>query len=122
MLDKPQKTHVLIAALKAAVPFEVALTPDLIAHLVQQPKPITVKPTETVSEISYAGDEGGILCHIRPAGTDGMLVVSLTHLRVARFLPLAAAVHDYQKHRVKKLKKQYGGPDGSILTANTGIS
>ena len=36
------------------------------------------------------------------------LVVSLTYVRVPRSMPLARAVADYQKHRVKKLKKQGG--------------
>ena len=106
MLDKPEKTNKLLAELKAAVPFEVTLTPELIAALARQQKPIAVKSTEMVSEISYAGDEGGIVCHIRPAGADSMVVASLTHVRVARSLPFAAAVIDYQKHRVKKLRKQ----------------
>jgi hypothetical protein len=53
-----------------------------------------------VSNLSYAGDEGGIVCHTEA------LVVSLTHVRVPRAMPLAAAVADYQKHRVKKLKVQ----------------
>ena len=104
MLDKPEKTHQLVATLKAALPFDVVLTPDLAS----QQNPIIVKSTETVSEISYAGDEGGILCHIRPTGGGNMAVVSLTHLRVSRVLSFAAAVIDYQKHRVKKIKKQIG--------------
>ena len=109
MLDKPEKTRELIAALKAALPFEVALTPELVALLAQQQASIVVKPTERVSDITYAGDEGGIMCHIRPAGADNMIVVSLTHVRVSRQLPFAAAVIDYQKHRVKKIRKQQGG-------------
>ena len=32
--------------------------------------------------------------------------VSLTYIRMPRTIPFAAAVIDYQKHRVKKLKKQ----------------
>jgi hypothetical protein len=108
MLDKPEKTRQLVAALKAALPFEVALTPELIAHLARQQKPVAVKSTETVSDISYAGDEGGIVCHIRLTTADSMVVVSLTHARVARSLPFAAAVLDYQKHRLKKLRKQQG--------------
>jgi hypothetical protein len=35
-----------------------------------------------------------------------VLVVSLTQVHVPRAMPLAAAVADYRKHRVKKLKKQ----------------
>ena len=50
--------------------------------------------------------EGGIVCHIVPSDIREALVVSLTHVRMPRTMPLASAVIDYQKHRVKKLKKQ----------------
>jgi hypothetical protein len=60
----------------------------------------------TVSDLSYAGDEGGIVCHIVLPEEQEALVVSLTHVHVPRSMPLAAAIADYQKHRVKKLKKQ----------------
>ena len=109
MLDKPEKTRQLMALLKTALPFEVTLTPELIATLARQQNPVAVKSTETVSQISYAGDEGGILCHIRPEGAESVIVASLTHVRVARTLHFAGAVIDYQKHRVKKLKKQNQG-------------
>ena len=107
MLDNPEKTARLIAALKSAAPFQVALTPDLIDHLASQQKPVIVKPLETVSDVSYLGDEGGIVCHIQPEEADNVIIVSLTHVRVVpRTFLLATAVLDYQKHRVKKLKKQ----------------
>jgi hypothetical protein len=106
MLDHPQKTHELIAILQAAVPFEVALMPDLIEHLARQQKPVVVKPTETVSEVSYLDDVGGIICYIQPEDAESMVIVSLTHVRVRRTFPFAEAVLDYQKHRVKKLRKQ----------------
>src|SRR5258707_15390290 len=38
----------------------------------------------------------------------GKRIGCLTHVRVPRSMPLARAVADYQKHRVKKLKKQGG--------------
>jgi len=106
MLDRPEKTRELIATLEAAVPFEVTLMPDLIAYLARQQKPVVVKPMETVSKVFYLGDMGGISCGIQPAESDNAIVVSLTHVRVPRKLPFAAAVLDYQKHRVKKLKQQ----------------
>ena len=106
MLDHPEKTRELMAILEAALPFEVTLTPDMVEHLARQQNPVVVKPVETVSELSYLGDIGGIICHIQPEDADSMIVVSLTHVRVRRTLPFAAAVLDYQKHRVKKLKKQ----------------
>ena len=106
MLDELEKTLDLIAALKAAVPFEVELTPPLVAHLRAERVVADIEARQIVREVSYAGDEGGILCHIEPEGPGRRLLVSLTHLRLNRSLPFAAAALDYQKHRVKKLKKQ----------------
>ncbi len=105
MLDRPERTARLLAALKAAAPFDVELAPSLIEYL--QAENIADADHHVVWDLSYAGDEGGIMCHMsRSEETGRALVVSLTHVRVPRSMPLAAAVADYQKHRVKKLKKQ----------------
>jgi hypothetical protein len=106
MLDHPEKTTKLLTALKAAVPFDVELSPSLIKHLQAQSVAAVDHDRQTVSDLSYAGDEGGIVCHIVPPDRKEALVVSLTHVRVPRSMPLAAAVAQYQKHRQKKLKKQ----------------
>ena len=106
MLDHPEKTPKLLAALKAAVPFEVELTERLVNQLRAQHHAGADQKHHTVSDLSYAGDEGGIVCHIVPPEKREALVVSLTHLHVPRTMPFAAAVADYQKHRLKKLKKQ----------------
>jgi hypothetical protein len=45
------------------------------------------------------------VCHIVPLDKQEALFISLTHVRMPRTMPLAAAVADYQKHRVKKLMK-----------------
>jgi hypothetical protein len=101
MLDNPEKTTKLLAALRAAVPFEVELTERLVKELRPQHNAIADKKLHTVANLSYAGDAGGIVCHMTEA-----LVVSLTQVRVPRSMPLSAAIADYQKHRVKKLKKE----------------
>jgi hypothetical protein len=106
MLDNPDKTTKLLAALKAAVPFEVELTEWLVKQLRAQHHAGADQKHHTVSDLSYAGDQGGIVCHIVPTEKQEVLVVSLTQVHVPRAMPLAAAVADYQKHRVKKLKKQ----------------
>jgi hypothetical protein len=49
MLDKPEKTYQFLAVLKAAVPFDVELTPPLIAHLQAQHVAVAVKTREIVS-------------------------------------------------------------------------
>jgi hypothetical protein len=109
MLDHPEKTPRLLAALRAAAPFEVELVPSLIEHLQAENVVNTGRMHQVVWDLSYAGDEGGIMCHMsRSEETGRALVVSLTHLRVHRSMPLAAAVLAYQKYRVKKLKKQGG--------------
>ena len=99
MLDKPEKTRQLMATLKAALPFEVELTPYALAQIRSQGIDRAVEPRQIVSEVSFAGDEGGIVCHLLPRETDNVIILSLTHVRVHRKNPFAAAVFDYQKHR-----------------------
>ena len=106
MLDNPEKTARLLTALKATVPFEVEVLPSVIKHLHSENLTITNPTRQLVSDLSYAGDEGGIVCHIVPEGKREALIMSLTQVRVPRRNPLAAAILDYQKHRIKKLKKQ----------------
>ena len=106
MLDKPEKTRKLVEILKAAVPFEVELTPPVLAHLRAENVASDIAPRQLVRDVFYAGDEGGIVCHIESDRSENPLIVSLTHLHVRRTLSFAAAVLDYQKHRIKKLKNQ----------------
>ena len=119
MLDHPEKTIDLISVLTAAAPFEVELSQALIDHLRAQRVAFDAEPPYLASEISYAGDEGGILCRIERKEGQGALMVSITHLRVSRALPFAIAVLGYQKHRMKKLKKQYGENWKAYLTAQS---
>ena len=106
MLDNPKKTEPLLAALKENVPFEVELMPALIKHLQAENIATLHNTRHMVSDVSYAGDDGGIVCHIVPRDRQEALIVSLTHVRVPHTMLLAPAVIGYQKHRVKKLKKQ----------------
>jgi hypothetical protein len=86
MLDHPEKTARLLAALKAAVPFEVELMPSLVNYLRAQHVAVADQSQHIVSDLSYAGDEGGIVCHIAPPENEEALVISLTHVRVCRTL------------------------------------
>ena len=106
MLDKPDKTRALIAMLKAAVPFEVQLLPSTLERLKANNPSVTT--TETVFQIAYEPEHGGIICLIRPRGTNDLIATSLTHIRINRASPFAMAVIDYQTHRAKKLKKKRG--------------
>jgi hypothetical protein len=88
------------------VPFEVGLPPRLIRQLQSENVPDAGRK-HLVCDLSYAGDEGGIVCHLSGSEETGRaLGVSMTHVRVPPSMPLAPAVLAYQKHRVKKLKNQ----------------
>ncbi len=106
MLDKPEKTRQLLTALKEALPFEVNLTQPAAAAIAEQRAVAAVNPQQIVSNISYGGDEGGIMCHLLPEEGHDAIFISLTHVRVPRSLPFSSAIIDYQKHRSKKLKKE----------------
>lgn len=107
MLDRPKKTAQLLAALESALPFEVKLTEPL-GSWEDLPEGLAPahKVMHVVSRVSYAGDEGGIMCHIEPVDGRQGIVISLTYVRVSGDMPLATAVADYQKHRSKKLKRR----------------
>ena len=106
MLDHPWKTDELLAELKAGLPFEVELATPVVKQLRDDGAAVADKTRYVVSDVSYAGDEGGIMCHIFPPERRDAIVISLTYIQMPRPAPLATAVQSYQKHRLKKLKKQ----------------
>ena len=52
MLDHPEKTARLIAALKVAVPFEITLTPEVVKQLQAENFANPVQTYGTVSDLS----------------------------------------------------------------------
>lgn len=105
MLDDPAKTQRLLEILRAHLPFEVRLTATLVRELRSRSLTVAMGDRHLVRDISYAGDDGGIVCHLDSGGRGEVLIVSLTHLFVPALVPVSAEVAAYQKHRIKKLKK-----------------
>jgi hypothetical protein len=106
VIDNPERTERLLARLQAALPVPARLTPELVAALHGQKPALGVRPSCEITWISYAGDEGGILCRLDFGSEDGnAAVVSITHLRFDPRLPLAREIAAYQKHRVKRLAR-----------------
>jgi hypothetical protein len=61
----------------------------------------------SITWISYAGDEGGIVCRLHFGDeAKNAAFVSITHLRFDARLPLAHEIIAYQKHRVKRLQRR----------------
>jgi len=113
MIDNPDQVEHLLQRLQIALPFPAFGSPSLIANLRKQSSSTKITPLCTVTRIDYAGDEGGIMCHLvfdEEAGPE-IFVVSITHLAFDPQLPGAREVAAYQKHRIKRLRRNQGpGP------------
>ena len=92
MLDDPEQTERLLAALKAAIPFEAGVSPEALRRLRARESGSTRAARQIVHEVSYLGDMGGIVCHLQAPEAQEVAVISLTHVRVSSSLPLAAQV------------------------------
>ena len=112
VIDNPLQAHLLMAKLKAALPLPALATPPLLAQLHEQAPGRDLSPRCQITEIYYAGDEGGILCKLDFGHEDGreVLIVSITHLTFDRRLPLAREIAAYQKHRVKRIRRSSSEP------------
>lgn len=110
MIDNQEKTMQLITAMAEVPVLAARLSPELKA-IMRKKNPATVIPdTCIIAEIIYTGDEGGISCKldICQENERDVFWVSLTHLIFDRRCPIYRQITAYQKHRIKKLKKQLG--------------
>ena len=107
MIDNPDQTERLLAKLDAALPVLARMTPELAATLQARDPAHEIPPRCTITWISYAGDEAGIVCRLDFAHeSKSVAFASITHLRFDPRLPLARDIAAYQKHRVKRLRRQ----------------
>ena len=107
MIDNPAQVERLFAKLQAALPVPARTTPELLINLQAQAAAIEITSTCMIIAIHYAGDEGGIVCKLDIGEeADKAIYTSITHLRFDSRLPLARDIAAYQKHRVKRLRRQ----------------
>jgi len=108
MIDDPRKTEQLLSSLEAALPLESRIGPQLAAIL--KDKIPNLKPLQRcqISRVFYTGDEGGIVCSLQlpEAGGDEVYLASITQLLFDPRLPLARPIALYQKHRLKRIRRQ----------------
>ena len=110
MIDDPGKTDRLAAEIEASLPLETRLSPNVKRTLAKQ-APESASPDRCmVTKTFYMGDEGGIVCSLDIGGPDTRtpFIVSITHLIFDRRCPVFRQIEAYQRHRVKKLKRQSG--------------
>ena len=110
MIDNPEKTERLIAKMKAALPLTARPSPGLKALMRLKEPGAALPDTCGIVEIFYMGDQGGISCQLDlgKGGSQNPFIVSITNLIFDRRCALFRDIDGYQKHRVKKLKKQQG--------------
>lgn len=98
--------------LAAACPIVGTCQRGLVTWLRARADFADITPRCTITKINYMGDPGGIACGLDfglDAGRAGP-VVSLTHLSFDIRHPLSREVAAYQKHRIKRLRKQRAAP------------
>ena len=107
MIDNPMQVDRLLGRLKEAVPFVARPSPALAAIIRGKAPGLSISPECQVTWVGYAGDDGGIMCHLDlgAASTSEQCVVSLTQLVVRPGTPMAREIGAYQKHRNKRLRR-----------------
>src|SRR4051812_50106623 len=109
MLDDPEQTDRLLAALKAAVPVEAQISQEALQQLRGRDGGSVWTARQTVRAVSCLGDMGGIVCHLQRPEAQEVAVISLTRVRVPPSLPVAAEGRPYPKHPPKKTPAAGGG-------------
>ena len=107
MIDNPEQVECLMQRMSNMLPLPAFATPRLIATLRNRGGAATITPPCTVTKIDYAGDEGGIVCHLsfkEAAGSD-VFIASITHLHFDRPPQVAHEIAAYQKRRTKRLRR-----------------
>jgi hypothetical protein len=108
MIDNPEQVERLLAKLQAALPVPARLTPETAAAIqAQNAAAGKIPPVCSITWVSYAGDEGGIMCKLEFGHeTEASVFTSIAHLRFDPRLPLACEITPYQKRRVRRLQRR----------------
>lgn len=102
LMDLPKRTMTLFWDLMAATPFEVNIPKHVLRN-----DPETFEANETVSNVRYLGDFGGIAVELEAnEDFDKSRVISITMVEMPIRHPLRKRVNEYQKKRTKYLRKQ----------------
>ena len=107
VIDNQDQVERLLRKLTEALPLSALASPALLADLRGRSSIAKITLDCRVTEVIYAGDEGGIMCHLTfdEEEKDEVFLVSITHLAFDRRLPIAREISAYQKHRIKRIRR-----------------
>jgi hypothetical protein len=93
--------------LTEALPLSALASPALLANLRGRSSAAKITLDCKVTKVFYLGDEGGITCHVTfdEDEKEEIFLVSITHLAFDRRLAVAREVAAYQKHRIKRIRR-----------------
>jgi hypothetical protein len=104
MIDNPATVVSLLERMLEQLPIPAFPTKEIVRTLRRGGIKASVDRALSVKSVLYAGDEAGIACDVTPArDAKTVVLVSLTHLRIAPDHPLFAPVLAYQLERVRRL-------------------
>lgn len=103
-MDIKKQYEDLTRQLKDVVPFTVFPIRELVQELRTKNLSITLKTELTVIDVFNSGDASGILCTI-VCEEESALACGLSHLVIPGKTPFYKQIIDYQKKRLKRLKK-----------------
>jgi hypothetical protein len=111
VIDNLDQTGRLLCKLEESLPLAALAAPSLVASIREHPGGAGGSPHCRVTGIHYLGDEGGIMCRLEFDADVGprAFIVSITHLVFDRRHPLAREIAGYQKHRIKRLRRDHAG-------------
>ena len=106
MIDNQDQVERLLRKLTEVLPLSALATPVLMANLRGRSAKITLDCK--VTKVIYAGDEGGVMCHVTfdEEEKEEVFLVSITYLAFDRRLAIAREIAAYQKHRIKRIRRE----------------
>jgi len=111
MIDDPRAIESLMERIRAALPMRAHVGRDVLRTLRQEAPGASLSHQCDITEVRYAGDEGGILCTLDfdDHASKEVYIVSITHVTFERRNPLWREVKRYKNRRIKRLRRLQGG-------------
>ncbi len=111
MIDDPRAIESLMELIRAALPMRAHVGRDVLRTLRRETPEASLSHQCDITEVRYAGDEGGILCTLDfdDHALKTVYIVSITHVTFERRNPLWRDIERYKKRRIKRLRRLQGG-------------
>ncbi len=108
-----RKEQILIDKVKPDLPISIYPEREILAKLREHFEDATITKSTLfeIHEMTYMGDEGGIVCEIRTPTMNteeakAVFLCSITHFRIKRGEPYYSELEKYRLKRIRRLARQ----------------